>query len=334
MSRAVIGTRWKVCFGTGVALLLGSAALLSAGVARAGIVERVVAIVGERAVLQSELEERARPTILRYCGNQPPGPERTACAAMAKKQQLDRMVDEELMVEAGRKAGLEVTEEELDRAMDNVAKQSRATVAKVLADLKKVGVSERSYREELRRQVLELKLINVRLRNQVRVTDEDTRAAYRAVLVAERRRLTHQLAWIQLALPADRVGRERTFALADTLAARARRGEDFGALARAHSVERQTAKNGGLLPRVPAGQLTPAVAQVALGLDVGAVSAPFRFGNRVIVLKLVARDPSKVPSLAAARGKLQQRVYLEKLTRAQRRWLDGLRRATNVEVRL
>ena len=46
------------------------------------------------------------------------------------------------------------------------------------------------------------------------------------------------------------------------------------------------------------------------------------------------RDPSQIPAFAKVRAQLGQGVYMEKMNRARREWLDSLRRRTHVEVRL
>jgi len=53
-----------------------------------------------------------------------------------------------------------------------------------------------------------------------------------------------------------------------------------------------------------------------------------------VILKLIERAPSSIPPYAHARGQLRERVYMEKMARARRHWLDSLKRRTHVDIRL
>jgi peptidyl-prolyl cis-trans isomerase SurA len=70
------------------------------------------------------------------------------------------------------------------------------------------------------------------------------------------------------------------------------------------------------------------------GLEVGEVSAPVRVGEQLYVVSLIERDESQLPSYEEAQMELQNRVYLQKMDQARRRWLDQLRNRTHVEIRL
>ena len=53
-----------------------------------------------------------------------------------------------------------------------------------------------------------------------------------------------------------------------------------------------------------------------------------------MIVKLIERQESSLPSFSEATEELNQRVYMEKMNEARRHWLEGLRRTTHVEVRL
>jgi hypothetical protein len=54
----------------------------------------------------------------------------------------------------------------------------------------------------------------------------------------------------------------------------------------------------------------------------------------VVVLKVVDRAPSTLPSFEEVLPQLEQRVQLRKMEKARRTWLNSLRKTTHVEVRL
>ena len=303
------------------------AIVLGPRTASAAIVERVVAVVGERAILLSDLRERARPLLLRVYSQVPPGAQRAAAISEVYKSLLERMVDEELQQRAANRARIVVSAQEVDQALARVAAQNGMTVEKIVNEAMRAGLTEQQYRSEIRRQVLEAKLMNLRLKGRVRITDQDLRSEYRQLVMQERQRLGFRIAWIKLKGP-------RADELAEHVAERARAGDDFAALAKRYSSDERSRKLGGLLAPLEPGTLPNALDRAAMGLNVGEVASPVRVGDSYVILKLVERDESQLPSFEEAREELGERVYLEKMNRARQHWLDNLRRRTHVEIRL
>jgi peptidyl-prolyl cis-trans isomerase SurA len=247
------------------------------------------------------------------------------------KAVLQKIVDEELIEKAATQAKVTVTSTEIDEALKRVAAQNKLEVAQVLAEAERAGMTESKYREELRRQLLEAKLLNVRLQGRIRITEEDLRAAYQKIEIEERGQLNVRLAWIVIRGEAHGAAEARK--LADAAAARVRR-EDFAGVARAVSEDPASRANGGALSKALPAQLPPDIARHSLTLAVGQVSAPFKSGADFVILKVVERDPSNLPDFESAKRELSERVYMDKMAQAKRSWLDNLRRQHHVEVRL
>ena len=306
--------------------------VLTAGAAaQATVVERIVATVGERAILLSDLRRRAEPFMLQVQQTVPVGAQRNAAISQVYKAVLQKIVDEELMEKAAALAKVNITPTEIDEALKRVAQQNKMAVEQVLAEAARAGMPESKYREELRRQLLEAKLLNVRLQGRIRITEEDLRGAYQKIEVEERGQLGVRLAWIVIRGANHSAAEARE--LADAASARARR-EDFAGVARALSEDTTTRANGGAMNKAQPSTLPPELARNALALSVGQVSQPFRVGADFVILKVLERDPSNLPDFDSAKRDLGERVYMDKMAQARRTWLDNLRRQQHVEVRL
>lgn len=296
--------------------------------AHATVVERIVAVVGDRAILMSELRTRAVPYMAR-AKDLPSEAHRAAAITQLHKTLIQQLVDEELIARAARKAKIVISEQDVTNALDRVAKQNKITTERLLDEARNSGMQESQYRDELRRQLLEARLLSLRVQGRVRVRDEDLRAAYLGIVLDERKRLGFEASWIVL----DGKNAE-SVTQAEALVHRARSGEAFQDLARQYSLDPGTRSQGGALGRLTPGKLPPALERIAQRLEVGEVSSPVRVADRFIILKLVKRDESQLPEFAEARAELTERVYGEKMAKARRRWLDGLRGQAHVEVRL
>jgi peptidyl-prolyl cis-trans isomerase SurA len=263
----------------------------------------------------------------------PEGAQRNAAISQLYRTVLDRLVDEELEQRAAQQSKLSVSAKEIDEAISRVAAQNKLTVQTLLSEAQSSGLNEAAYRDELRRQLLEAKLINVRLQGRIRVVDEDLRDAYRKLVVEERRRLSVTPAWIVINAGGTPAEQRKQRALAASISEQAQ-STDFAELARRYSEDPATRQRGGVQAKISPAELAPPLARTALGLEVGQTSAPVRVGDRYVVLKVVERQASELPDFEQARQELAERVYVEKMAQAKKVWLDGLRRQHHVEVRL
>lgn len=299
--------------------------------AAATVVERIVATVGERAILLSDLRRRAEPFMLQVQATVPNGAQRNAAISQVYKAVLQKIVDEELMEKAALQAKVTISATEIDEALKRVANQNKLTVEQVLAEAERAGMQQSKYREELRRQLLEAKLLNVRLQGRIRITEEDLRAAYQKIEQEERTQLGVRLAVIVIRGATH--GADGARKLASEVAGRLRR-EDFGSVARAVSEDAASRANGGALNKAQPAALPADIARGSLNLAVGQHSQPIRSGADYVIVKVLERDPSNLPDFDSAKRELSERVYVDKMAQAKRTWLDNLRRQQHVEVRL
>ena len=332
---------WLV--GALLAVALGTLAPTSEAV----VVERVVAVVGEKAILLSDLRRRARPFLVRLYAQIPSGPQRAAAESKVYTQLIERMVDEELESIAASRQSTRVTAEEVDKALRRIARASGQPLSKMMEDVERTtGMSETEYRLEIRRQVLEGKLLNRFIASQ-RITDQELINMFNEMKKKEQELLLYNPGWIVLRLgkaPQPEFLAKR-MAEANASVAQLRAGKPFEELAEKHSEDPATSTGGGDLgirvpsksPRALEGKyplLHRSLETKAVTLDVEEVSDPFRFKDAIVVLTVLSRQTSRYTSLAAVRAEITERVRAEKLQKVKEKWLMDLRRRTHVDIRL
>jgi peptidyl-prolyl cis-trans isomerase SurA len=320
------------------------ALLLAAGTgARAATVERVVAVIGDHAILLSDMRQRARPFLMQIHAQFPSGAQQAAAESEMYKQLIDRMVDEKLEQQAAEKAHITVTTEEIDAGLRNVASQQGLTVDQLTQEAQKTGLTAQEYRDEVRRQLLEGKLLQLRVRGRVRVSEDDIKATYAKLVRTDRKRLSYRIAWVVLHVPADssQAARADRQDLGDRIAATARAGADlqgrrveFASLAASFSDDANTRQAGGDMGTRKPGELAQPIEDEAMKLEVGGVSPPFRYKDAIVVIKLLERESSQLPALAQAHDELMQRSYAEQMDKARKEWLEELKHGMYVDVRL
>jgi peptidyl-prolyl cis-trans isomerase SurA len=210
-----------------------------------------------------------------------------------------------------------------------VSAQNNLSVNDVLVEAKRSGLSVSAYREELRRQLLQAKMTQLRLRGRIQVTEKDTDSAYRRLATQERLQLAQRTLQLRIPVGGNETEQTKQRALAEELSERARGGEDFQALIAEHA----TRAGSGLRPPLAPMQEPKPIQRATLGLDVGETSPPIKHGNDWVIIQVIERPPSELPPLDDVREEMHQQVYMEKMSEAREHWLEGLRRRTHVEIR-
>lgn len=319
--------RTAMCLSLGVA---GLGALgLKAPLAHATIVERIVAIVDQTPILLTELQSRSRPFMLQVYASTPEGPQRTAAISQVYSVVLERIIEEELEDAAANRAGIAVSAQEVDDALTRLAAQNNLSVPELLEEATRTGLTPSEYRVELSRQLLQSKLASLRLNGRIRVDEADIQGAYQDLVYQERNGQAQRTARIVMPLGRSADEQIENVALADEVVRRARAGEDFVALTR----EFGTLPGSGTRPPATPAQEVKAIERASLLLDVGQVSRPIRVNSTLVILKILDRPPTSLPPYEEARDAIYQRVYMEKMGKARKHWLDGLRRRTHIEIR-
>lgn len=334
------------------ALLAGLVALAATTTgalhAHAVVVEKIVAVVGDRAILLTDLHVRARPFLSQLHPRCPIGtPQCIPAENKIYTQLLERMVDEELEGQAAKRASINVTAKDVDATLERIAQMNSLTQAQLFADIgRQSGMTDGEYRQEIRQQIIEGKLMQRVVQSQIRITRQDVEEMFARMVERERHILLYQASWIVLPIGASPTTESLNARLREAaeIVRMARGGSEFSELARKYSQDSRTREDGGDLGvRAPTGSpaalsgqqklLAEPLEKEALRLALGQVSEPFRFKDAVVVMRIANRQPSRYTSFNAAENEMSQRVQTEKLDKAKQKWLKDLRRRTHVDVR-
>lgn len=332
--------RWRALpSAVGLAVFLAGAAWAPPP-AEAAIVERVVAVVGERPILLSELRQRARPHLYRIAMSTQNPSQQAAAESELFRELLTRLIDERLEEQAADKARLTVTPEEVDNGIRQVAAQARLDPKQLVAEAMRQGLSEQDYRDEIRRQVLEGKLIQLRVRGRVRVTEQDARSAYSAYVKELAQQSPVELRILVLAIPPGSTSETAAarVTLAEELSRRAKADADFCELVLEYSDDPSTKHTCGSRGPVPIHALFPELQDVARTQEPGETSAPIVFkdpmGNQAVLVVQTVASHGQAPPFDQVKDQMMDRAYVDATERQRKQWLQELRRGVYIDVRL
>jgi parvulin-like peptidyl-prolyl isomerase len=127
------------------------------------VIERVIAVVDRTPITLWELHRRLAPQLATLSRSKPVTAvkERSLAAAL-----LEQLIDERIVALRAAELGLAVGEQEVDRAAALVAEQSRISVEQLYAHaLSDAYLDRERYRDELRRQLLTARVLQIELAN-------------------------------------------------------------------------------------------------------------------------------------------------------------------------
>jgi peptidyl-prolyl cis-trans isomerase SurA len=161
---------------------------------KAVLIDKYVAIVDGITILRSDVLAQAKPYVARI-----PEPEKHADDIQKiYKELLERMIDDLIVGQEARKMGLDVRDDEVERAIDLVAAENKATRADIEREVKKQGLTMDDYKLELRRQIVDAKWTSIRVRPRVGLAPPaadkpQDQQAFMMALDAERRKVVAEL---------------------------------------------------------------------------------------------------------------------------------------------
>jgi peptidyl-prolyl cis-trans isomerase SurA len=317
-----------------VALALGIATVGVAPKADAIIVERVVAVVGDRPILLSELRGRAKPNLLRLIAQKVDPNFHAAAETEIYKEFLTRMIDERLEEVAADRAHLSVAPEDIDSAIERIAANAHVRPHDVVLEVRRQGLSEQDFRDELRRQILDGKLVELRVRPRVRVSDQDSRAAYARYRQEMLDQHPVDLRILALRMTNDAAART---ALANQIVEQARHGTDFCKLVELYTEDTETKATCGSRGPQPMAALVPQMQDAVKEMKANEISDPMVVtspgaGEAIVIVQLLSAP--QVPSFEQVKNEMWQRAMMDGIERQRKLWLQELRRGVYIDVRL
>jgi peptidyl-prolyl cis-trans isomerase SurA len=310
-----------------VAAALVCAAVSLARAAR--VVERVVAVVNDEIILLTELEQFAAP---QYRGPDPDTAEGKKQWEDLKRKALDGMIDSKLVTQQAVELKLSVTPDEVDRAIQQVKDQNKLDDATFKSALEQQGFTLEGYRKTLRKQILELKVVNTAVRSRVAVSDDEVKTYYHQneKLVAGDRQSHLRQILVLVANDADADAKKRVAAKVADLA---RGGTSFAELAKQYSDDEGTKTSGGDLGWVGKGVLVDALDDAMAAMEPGDVRGPIRTDRGWVVLQLVERKSGDLKPYEEIKEQLRKQLYDQQVEKAQQSWLRELRKRSHVDIR-
>jgi peptidyl-prolyl cis-trans isomerase SurA len=314
-----------------VIVLLPVLAMLAASPGE--IVDRVAATVDGEVITLSEIEERAGAELRRAGALE--GKEREEARGKALHRALDQLVAEKLLQKQAKALGLEVTELQVDAAVEDVKTRNHFDDQALDRALSEQGLDRATFRAQIRRELETYQVMQAKIRARGKVTDEDLKNYYQSHPQEFEGDTELHVRHIFLPLAEDAPPAEEAKARAagEKVLQRLRTGEDFAKVAREVS-KGPSAPEGGDLGWLKRGTIQKTLDDAAFALGDGKFSGLVRAGAGLHILKVEGRRVGGARTFEEAKEEIRNRLLEEQLGQTRQQVLDELRKAAVVEVKI
>ncbi|MDV5355184.1 peptidylprolyl isomerase SurA [Enterobacter asburiae] len=264
-------------------LLLGIAMVANTSFAAPQVVDKVAAVVNNGVVLESDVDGLMQSVKANagQAGQQLPDD------ATLRHQILERLIMDQIILQMGTKMGVKVTDEQLDAAIADIAKQNNMTMDQMRSRLAYDGMNFSTYRNQIRKEMIISEVRNSEVRRRVTVLPQEVESLAQQVGNQNDASTELNLSHILIPLSENPTSAQvnEAEAQARSIIEQARNGADFGKLAITYSADQQALK-GGQMGWGRIQELPSVFAQALSTAKKGDVLGPIRSGVGFHILKV------------------------------------------------
>lgn len=275
----------------------------STTVGAAQLINQVVVVVNDAVITQQEWQSRLEQIQIRQ-------PEAPVSDPDFQNQVLNTMVVEQVQLQRAQETGIQISEDKLDIAMENIARQNQLDLPNFAAHLEREGVTFAEFRAQVRKELTLAQLQQRDITGQITITPQDIERASHSPEFTDSVPVEYRLSHILLPLPKTPSSTEvqETRELAQEIQQAVQQGTPFGDLAIRYS-KAHNAQQGGDMGFKTLTELPALISSAMQNLAVGEISTPLRSasGFHLVYLSDKRIQSSNVPERYRLRHLVRQK---------------------------
>ncbi len=286
--------------------------------AQTAVVEKVVAVVNNRIITLSELNQELKEVVV--------NPE----VEVNVREVLDAMIDRILLDQQAAARKISISDEEVRAIVKNQQEALNLDEEAIAEELKKQNMTEDLFYRQWKYQILSRRLLDLVTQGSIAVTDEEIEKYHRehyeeGSTYGKQTKIAHIL-----------INKEAENALskAEEVLELAKSGEPFAELARKYSMDESSARSGGLLGHFVKGDLVPEIENAVEQTEVNGIAGPVESSRGYHIVKVLERTEEGESSVSRYRDRIKHQLYMEKVERFITSWLEDIKKNSYIEIKI
>jgi peptidyl-prolyl cis-trans isomerase SurA len=297
------------------------------------VVDRIVAVVNEDLITLYDLNQAFQPyeANIRALGYSPEKEQEALFKLRADL--LNRIVDRKLTDQAIKRNNIEVSEKEIDAALERIKEGRSLTDEDLRAGLAQQGLTMEEYRQNIKQQLLRNILVNREVKSKIVITEDEIKRYYDAHSEKYAGETKYHIWNIFIRVPEFENGsaKQRALEKMESVATKLKQGEAFESLA-ALKPDSPMDPEGADLGLYRLEELSPQLQKAIKDMKAGDFSPILDtdMGYQIIyVQKIINSNPK---SLADVKSEIQQALYDEAVENRFQTWLQNLRNKSHIKI--
>ncbi len=150
------------------------------GPASADVIDKIVAIVNTDIITQFQLSREIAPFIEKIESSGYSSEKQNEMLQDVRKKVLDRLIDNSLTQQEARRYSLKVSDAEIDNSVEHVKTSRSLSQEDLKKALENEGMTLDEYRDVIKKQILQNKLVNYMVKSKVIITESEIKKQYEA----------------------------------------------------------------------------------------------------------------------------------------------------------
>ncbi len=323
----------KYFFGSILAICLATAALPVRVAVSAEVVDRIVAVVNDDIIRLVELnkavsrfEEQIR--VMRYS----PDKEKEEIYNI-RTEVLNNLIDEKLADQEIRNSGIFVEERELDNAIEQVKAMNYYSDEDLRKALTASGVSMAEYRDEIKRQILRNKLVNINIKSKIIITESDINHYYEnnPDKYASKKKYTLRNIMMTYPVGMDMQSKQTVYSRIEAVYNQLEEGSSFEEMAKKNS-EAMNAGEGGRLGLFSLDELTENIQTAIKELKSGEISSIVETDQGYQIFYVEKIEDTGGRSLNEVTDEIRKLLYEQSVNEKFQSWVEHLREDASIKI--
>ena len=297
----------------------------------AELVDRIVAVVNDDIVLLSDLDQALAPVRMQIEKSGYSDVQQKIILENQKQKALSGLIDEKLTDQQIKRYGISISDDAVDNSIERIKTVNNMTDDDLQRVLKIEGLTFEAYRQQIKTQMLQSRLINIEVKSKIVVTDQDIKAYYEANQSHYAGQTKYHLRHILLRVDSPLENeRERVFKQMQQVEKQLKNGVPFPDLARTYSQAASAADGGDLgffESRLLAVPIRDALKDLKAGQFTSIVDTDQ--GYQIFFVEEIS---STGRSLEEAAQEIGDKLLSEAREKKFKAWLEELRQRAHIQI--
>ncbi|MEK6732435.1 MAG: peptidylprolyl isomerase [Candidatus Omnitrophota bacterium] len=292
-------------------------------------INKFVAVVNDEVITQQDIDQLLAVLYAQY-SQEFKGDELLQKMEHVKKDILNQIIEDKLVLSRAKELGIKVTESEIDERLDYI-KKGFPSEEEFYKTLETQGVTMANLKDRYRDQIMMKKLVDYEVRSKISVLPSDVSAYYEKHRSDFREGDKYRVKNI-LIKAKDDVSIELVKVEINDIYKKLKEGGNFDELAKQYS-QGPNAEKGGDMGYIEKGQMLEALDNAIFKLKPGEFSEPVKSEIGYHIFKVEDIQYGRQGSLEEAQKDIQMMLFQVKFKEKVNEWLSGLKKKAYICIK-